>query len=106
MLRFQGGSRLRAGDRIWSRQVTGCIVGRQSSLVRAFHYASSVSTSAQGGHRMCNKSLTGTLVALLLVAGAGAASAQEVTPADRDRALQYLESTKKNVLEATKGLSQ
>jgi len=55
---------------------------------------------------MCNKALTGTLVALLLAAGAGAASAQEVTPADRDRALQYLESTKKNVLEATKGLSQ
>ena len=54
---------------------------------------------------MCNKSLTGTLVALLLVTGAAAASAQEVTPAERDRALQYLESTKKNVLEATKGLS-
>jgi hypothetical protein len=55
---------------------------------------------------MCSKSLAGTLVALLLVTGAAAASAQEVTPAERDRALQYLESTKKNVLQATKGLSQ
>ncbi len=55
---------------------------------------------------MRNKSLTGTLVALLLVTGAAAASAQEVTSAETDRALQYLESTKKNVLEATEGLSQ
>jgi hypothetical protein len=38
---------------------------------------------------MCSKSLAGTLVALLLVTGAAAASAQEVTPAERDRALQY-----------------
>jgi hypothetical protein len=55
---------------------------------------------------MRNKSLVGTLVALLLVTGAAAASTQEVTSAERDRALQYLESTKKNVLEATEGLSQ
>ena len=31
--------------------------------------------------------------------------AQEVTQAEKDRALQYLESTKKAILEATKGLS-
>jgi len=55
---------------------------------------------------MRNKSLVWTLVALLLVTGAAAASAQEVTSAERDRALQYLESTEKNVLEATEGLSQ
>jgi len=55
---------------------------------------------------MCNKSLIGIFVALLLVTCAVATSAQEVTPAERDRALQYLESTKKNVLETTKGLSQ
>jgi hypothetical protein len=55
---------------------------------------------------MRNKFLAGTLVALLLVTGAAAASAQEVTAAERDRALLYLESTKKNVLEATEGLSQ
>jgi hypothetical protein len=43
---------------------------------------------------------------MVLMAGATAASAQEVTPAERDKALQYLETTKKNVLEATKGLSE
>ena len=34
-----------------------------------------------------------------------AAQAQTLTPADRDKAIQYLESTKQGVLEATKGLS-
>ena len=45
---------------------------------------------------------------LLLMAGtvAAAASGQEVTQPEKDRALQYLETTKKNVLEATKGLSE
>jgi hypothetical protein len=54
---------------------------------------------------MRNKSLAGIVVALLLITGAAAASAQEVTQAEKDRAMQYLEATKKNVLEATKGLS-
>ncbi len=49
--------------------------------------------------------LAGT-VALLLITGTATASAQSLTTADRDRALQYLESTKKNILEATAGLSQ
>jgi uncharacterized damage-inducible protein DinB len=45
-------------------------------------------------------------VALMLaVAGAVPAKAQDVSQADKDRALQYLESTKKGVLDATKGLS-
>ena len=34
-----------------------------------------------------------------------AARAQELTQADKDKALQYLESTKKDVLDATTGLS-
>src|SRR6266852_584000 len=55
---------------------------------------------------MRTKSLAGLLIALLLLAGAAAASAQEVTQAEKDKALQYLETTKKNVLEATKGLSE
>jgi DinB family protein len=55
---------------------------------------------------MRNKPRTGMLAALLLLTGAAAATAQEVTPAEKDRALQYLESTKKNVQEATKGLSE
>jgi DinB superfamily len=44
--------------------------------------------------------------ALFLLAGAIATAAQEVTSPEKDRALQYLESTKKNVLQATKGLSE
>jgi hypothetical protein len=55
---------------------------------------------------MRTKSLAGVMSALLLMAGAATASAQEVTPAEKDKALQYLETTKKNVLEATKGLSE
>jgi hypothetical protein len=55
---------------------------------------------------MKTKSVAGMLMALLLMAGATAASAQEVTQMEKDRALQYLESTKKGVLEATKGLSE
>jgi hypothetical protein len=46
------------------------------------------------------------LIALLLLAGAAAVRAQDVTQAEKDKALQYLETTKKNVLEATKGLSE
>lgn len=54
---------------------------------------------------MRNKTLAGALAVLFMGTMAASASAQEVTQADKDRALQYLESTKKNVLEATKGLS-
>jgi hypothetical protein len=55
---------------------------------------------------MRSKSLAGVLIALLLMAGAAAAPAQEITQAEKDKALQYLETTKKNILEATKGLSE
>src|SRR6516162_164129 len=55
---------------------------------------------------MRNKCLTGALVALFLITGAAGTTAQELTPAEKERALQYLETTKKNVLEATKGLSE
>ena len=55
---------------------------------------------------MRSKSPAVMLIALLMMAGAVAASAQEVTQAEKDKALQYLETTKKNVLEATKGLSE
>jgi DinB superfamily len=47
--------------------------------------------------------LAATVVAC---AGASSARAQELTQADKDRAMQYLESTKKNIQEATKGLSE
>src|SRR5882762_10774418 len=55
---------------------------------------------------MRTKSVAGVLMALLLMTAAMVASAQEVTQAEKDRALQYLETTKKGVLEATKGLSE
>src|SRR5215831_10659985 len=55
---------------------------------------------------MRTRSLAGALAAFFLMAGAAGASAQEVTQAEKDRALQYLETTKKNILEATKGLSE
>ncbi len=55
---------------------------------------------------MRTKSMASLLGALLLMAGAAAASAQEVTQAEKDHAMQYLESTRKGVLEATKGLSE
>ena len=42
---------------------------------------------------------------VLALAGAAAAKAEDVSQADKERALQYLESTKKGVLDATKGLS-
>jgi len=45
------------------------------------------------------------MIVVLALAGAAVANAQDVSPADKDRGLQYLESTKKGVLDATKGLS-
>lgn len=53
---------------------------------------------------MKNTTLTQIGLVLLLVI-ATAVSAQELTQAEKDRALQYLESTKVNLLESTKGLS-
>lgn len=44
-------------------------------------------------------------MAVLGTFGAVAAKAQDVSQADKDRALAYLESTKKGVLDSTKGLS-
>jgi hypothetical protein len=54
---------------------------------------------------MKTKSVAGLWMAVLLMAMATAASAQEVTQAEKEKTLLYLESTKKAVLEATKGLS-
>jgi uncharacterized damage-inducible protein DinB len=45
------------------------------------------------------------LALLLAACSTVVAKAQGVSQADKDRALQYLESTKRGVLEATKGLS-
>jgi hypothetical protein len=45
-------------------------------------------------------------VGVALAFATASAHAQETTQADKDKALAYLESTKKGVLEATKGLSE
>ena len=55
---------------------------------------------------MRNRSLNCILIAVLTVAGVVASSAQELTQAEKDHALQYLESTRKDVVDATKGLSE
>jgi hypothetical protein len=46
------------------------------------------------------------MIGAVLAFAAGTARAQETTQADRDKALAYLESTRKGVMEATKGLSE
>jgi hypothetical protein len=52
------------------------------------------------------KVLVSGLAIVLTVCCAEMVRAQDVSPADKDRALAYLESTKKGVVEATKGLSE
>ena len=52
-----------------------------------------------------SKRLAGITVLVLALLSASVARAQELTPADKERAMQYLESTKKNIVEATRGLS-
>ena len=54
---------------------------------------------------MRKKIFSRTFIGLILVM-ATAASAQELTQAEKERALQYLESTKANIIDATKGLSE
>ncbi|MEK6288140.1 MAG: DinB family protein [Acidobacteriota bacterium] len=51
------------------------------------------------------KKLIGSSLAALLVV-LGGAEAQTLSQADLDRALQYLETTKKNIVDATRGLSE
>lgn len=55
---------------------------------------------------MMRKLFAAAVIAILAAAGAASVRAQEVTQTEKDRALQYLESTKKNIQEATKGLSE
>jgi hypothetical protein len=49
--------------------------------------------------------MTATAITILACSAASSLRAQEVTQAEKDRAVQYLESTKKAVLEATASLS-
>src|SRR5713101_1247147 len=45
------------------------------------------------------------IVIAVCLAGSSAVRAQELSQAEKDKALQYLEKTRQGVLEATKGLS-
>jgi hypothetical protein len=49
--------------------------------------------------------MAGTAIAVLACSAATSLRAQEVTQAEKDRAIQYLEKTKQGVIDATKGLS-
>lgn len=52
------------------------------------------------------KNIVGVMLGtLVLIASATGAKAQSVSQADLDRGLQYLETTKKNIIDATRGLS-
>jgi hypothetical protein len=59
-----------------------------------------------GKDKEMRKLLVCSLMAIVALAGAAASRAQELTQAEKDKALQYLETSKKGVLEATKGLSE
>jgi DinB family protein len=54
---------------------------------------------------MRNQLRAAVAIVVFVCAGASAVRAQEVTQAEKERAIQYLESTKKGVLESVKGLS-
>ena len=52
-----------------------------------------------------NRIQAGAMIALLTLCGTAASRAQDMSQADRDRAVKYLEQTRQGVLDATKGLS-
>jgi hypothetical protein len=55
---------------------------------------------------MFKRLMAGAAIAILACTAATTLRAQDLTQAEKDRALQYLESTRKGVLDATKGLSE
>jgi hypothetical protein len=55
---------------------------------------------------MLKSLMAGAAIAILACSAATALRAQEVTAAEKEKALQYLEKTKQGVLDATKGLSE
>jgi hypothetical protein len=55
---------------------------------------------------MFKKLMAGAAIAILASSAATSLRAQELTQAEKDRAVQYLEKTKQGVLDATKGLSE
>jgi DinB family protein len=59
----------------------------------------------KGRNRMMKRVVYGISVVALVFVSVSITQAQELSKADRDRALQYLESTKKNIEDATRGLT-
>lgn len=55
---------------------------------------------------MFRKLMAGAVIAMLAGMAAQSLRAQELTQSEKDRAIQYLEATKKGVEDATKGLSE
>src|SRR5580658_7168089 len=55
---------------------------------------------------MLKSLMAGAAIAILACSAATSLRAQEVTAAEKEKALQYLEKTKQGVLDATKGLSE
>jgi hypothetical protein len=54
---------------------------------------------------MFKRLIAGAAIAILTSTAATSLRAQEVTQTEKDKAVQYLETTKKGVIDATKGLS-
>jgi hypothetical protein len=59
-------------------------------------------TKGRSMKRLLGAAILGTLVS---IASGSGAKAQSLSQADLDRGLQYLETTKKNIVDATRGLS-
>jgi uncharacterized damage-inducible protein DinB len=56
--------------------------------------------------KIMKKPLAAMLGTLVLIASGAGTKAQSLSQADLDRGLQYLETTKKNIVDATRGLSE
>jgi DinB superfamily len=87
-----------------SRSATSSLSGRLTLRSQTFLRFSHQSQN-ESEPNMIKQLRAAAAIAILACAGAAAARAQEVTQSEKERAMQYLESTKKGVLDATKGLS-
>src|ERR1700680_3943030 len=98
-------------DRPRARSLVHCSrLPRPAGLARIYDHARWKITASRQLHFAREEIMIRrlALVCLMLATGGGgavAARGQELSAADKDRAMQYLESTKKNIVEATKGLS-
>jgi hypothetical protein len=111
----------RGGPRQWTgREITGTLLVTRRSLeeeirhpqlsgralpeVQQFPFPSPITKGKRAN--MFKRLILGATIAILACSAATSLRAQEVTQAEKDRAVQYLEKTKQGVLDATKGLSE